>query len=106
MQREEERALALSPDELDRPVGKQVREIALPVHLGLVFVQVVVARGVAVSEVIHAARERAEELLVAALQWPEVGRVAEMPLAHERGGIACVAQERGQGRVRRQQAQN
>ena len=103
--RQEERILVLASDELDRPLGDEVREVALPEHLGVVFVQVVVACGIAVSEVVHAARERAEELLVAALQRPEVRRIAEMPLAHECGGVTGVAQERRQRRVRRRQAQ-
>ena len=51
------------------------------------------------GEVIDAAAHRAEELLVAALERAEMRREAEVPLADERGGVARVAQERGQRRM-------
>lgn len=45
------------------------------------------------------------ELVVAATQWAERGRVAQVPLAHQRGGIACVVHQRRQGGQLRKQAE-
>src|SRR3954464_2556716 len=67
--------------------------------LFLAVIEIVFSGGVAVAEVIDAAAHGPEEFLVAALQRAEVRRKAEVPLADERGRIAGVAQERGQGRM-------
>ncbi len=58
------------------------------------------------GEIVDTAAHRAEELLVSAPQGAEVGQEAKVPLADERRGIASLAQERWQGRVRWRQAEN
>src|SRR5262245_19217928 len=68
-------------------------------NLRLALDEVVHAAPVAVAEVVDAPAERAEELLVAALERAEVRRIAEVPLAGQRGGVAGVPEERRQGGV-------
>ena len=99
VEREQERFRLPAPalDVIERARADQVGEIADAVHLGLSLPQVVHAGGVAVREVVQASAHRAEEFLVAALERPEVRRVAQVPLADQRGGVARVAQERRPG---------
>ena len=73
----------------DRMVAQQVGEVAaVAVELLAVLHQVVVAFAVEMAEVADAAGERPDVLLVAALERPEMRRVAQMPLADQGGAVA------------------
>src|SRR5688572_21535571 len=89
----------LPPDELHRPARKQVRKVTAPMHLLLAFVQIVRAHRIAMREIIDAAGERAEKLLVAALQRAEARREPQVPFANERGRVPRLAQQRSERRM-------
>ena len=92
-------------DEVDGAARDEVGEIALLAMLGLALPQVVRAARVAMAEVVDAARHRPEELVVARAQRAERGRIAEVPLAGERRAVAGRLQQRRQRRVLGRQAQ-
>ena len=52
-------------------------------------------------EIVCAAAQDAEEVVVAALQWTEIRQRAEMPFADQRGAVAHLLQQRWQGGVAR-----
>src|SRR5678815_2548713 len=88
---EEERRAAGRGDALDRvhrARRDQVGEVARLAMLFLALPEVVRAARVAVGEVVDATRHRPEELVVTGAQRPERRRIAEVPLADERGAVA------------------
>src|SRR5262249_38474429 len=98
MEAEQERLFGsgATRDEFDGAVAQQIGEIAVAVHLGAVLEQVVRAEAVLMREVVDATRQRAEMLVVAALQRPERRRKAEMPFADQRRAVAGSAEARGE----------
>jgi hypothetical protein len=50
-------------------------------------------------EIVRRASENAEEMVVAALERAEVRQIAEMPFADEGRAVACLLEQRRQGRV-------
>jgi hypothetical protein len=99
-------ASALPADEVHGALGDEIGEIPDGMGLRFSLEEVVLPGRVAVSEIVEAAAHRAEELPVAALQRAEVRQEAEMPLADQGRRVAGVAQQRGQRRVVRRQAQH
>ena len=108
MDRQEEGRLAsaLPADEVHGALGDEIGEIPGGMGFRLSLEEVVLPGRVAVGEVVEAAAHRAEELPVAALQRSEVRQEAEVPLADQRRRVAGVAQQRGQRRMVRRQAQH
>ena len=90
------RATGHAAHKVQAVVGDQVGEVAALLLLGVVQVQVVLAGGAAVREVVHPARHGAKELVIARTQRAERGRIAQVPLAHQRRAVARIAQQRGQ----------
>ena len=80
-------------DKVDRVVSDQVGQVARLALLLVAQVQVMLAGGVAVCEIVDPARHRPKELVVATFQGAEVGWVAQMPLAHQRRVVASAAQQ-------------
>ena len=101
VQAEEERLAARRDaiDPVDRAARDQVGEIAVFAVRLFARPEVVPAARIAVGEVVDAARHRPEERLVARAQRTERGRIAEVPLADQRGPVAGRAQQRRQGRM-------
>src|SRR5687768_6327601 len=81
---------------VDGTPGEQVSEIAIFMLGVFAEPQVMAAVGRAMREVVDTARHRPEELLVSRAERSERRRVAEVPLADERGAVAAGAQQRRQ----------
>ena len=93
----------VSLDHLDRPIAEQVRHVANSLNRDLLLVELarepgyrelVGLEGVrTMVEIVCAAAEDSEELIVAALQRTEIRQRAEMPFADQRGAIARLLQQ-------------
>jgi len=103
----QEERLFRSPQKAAGLLGNQVRYIAVAFNRLIVLIQhrLAAPARLMMVEVIDVAAERTEGIIETVLQRQKLCLVAEVPLADERGGVACVAQERRQRRVRRRQAQ-
>ncbi len=86
-------------------VGNQIGQVAVFVLFFFVGVQIVRAVVAGVAEVVHPARHGAKEFFITRLQGAEVGRVAQVPFAHQRGAVAAAPEQRGQRGVLGRQAQ-
>ena len=99
VQAQEERGIALAHavDEIHAALRQQIGQIAFVVVLFLAHPQVMLARAAQMGEIVHAARHGAEVFLVTRAQRAEVGRVAQMPFADQRGAVARILEQRGYG---------
>ncbi|MCY1370077.1 hypothetical protein D9M69_571520 [compost metagenome] len=88
-----------------RLVREHVRQVAHFLVRLVIDVEVVVAAGRAVGEVVHPAGHDAEKFFVARAQRAEVRRVAQVPFADQRRAVAGLLQQRGQGGDLGRQAQ-
>ena len=64
------------------------------------------ATRVAMGKVVGATGVKAVELLIARFAWAKVGRVAQMPFANERRGVARILEQRCHSGVIRRQAEH
>src|SRR5437870_800057 len=89
--------------EVDRALAQQIGQIAVAVYLPIILEQVMRAEAVMVGEVVDAARQRPEMLVVSAPQRPEGRREAEMPLADQCRAVARFGETRRHRRMVRRQ---
>ena len=87
------------PDEACCAVSDQVGKVTIHMDCSLVVVQVMLTTAITVREVVHAARQGAEERLVTTFAWPEMGWKSQMPLAEQCSAVTAVPQQGRQCRV-------
>src|SRR5690606_6537379 len=90
--------------EANATLGKEISIVSYLLYPHVAVPQIVIVADF-VSEIVDAPTAVTPELVIAALQRPEVGQPAQMPFADESGAIAQLAQQRGQGRMLRRKPQ-
>src|SRR4029450_6077601 len=90
-------------DRLHRALAEEVGHIANAIDRHLLLVERH-WRLAAVIKIVGIAAENSEEVVVAALERTEVGQIAEVPFADQRGAVARFLENRRQRRVARRQA--
>src|SRR5690349_11590590 len=94
VKREQERlSRRLSPHEIDRAIGQQIRQVAFSEDLLVALPEIVRASEAVVGEEVDRARPMAEELLITALERTEPWQRTQVPFADERSGVTGVAKE-------------
>src|SRR5262249_41968884 len=101
MQADEERLAAarVAVDRVDRAGAEQLGHISDLMNLHVLIPEVMLLTRVAVRVVVDGAAAEAEEMVVSALERPELRQETEVPLADERRAVPGGAQQRRQGRV-------
>ena len=90
---DEERPLRVLLDESHRPLGDQVGHVAGGLHRPVVFEQIGLSFAGGVLVVVGETALEAEEVIEAVGAGTELRLVAQVPLAHQRGGVAVVLQQ-------------